>query len=382
MILNNLEDYFKQGESENLSFLKRIEDPHQLCEQMVAIANVNGGLIIIGASSSGELSDLSNDDIVSTLRMITQVAFEYVHPSIFCKTQIETYQNSRIVMIQIPPGTQKPYCTVSGQFLIKTESNNIEDIDHDDLRDLFSEKMIFQADQMIIEGSDHTYINLENFQQFFKNKFKIDLPENIPLITMLESMKLASNGQVNTSGMLLFGNYPNEKFSLSQIVAMSFYGNDTSVLEYRDSDNYEGTIVELFHKGMSFIYKNLAEPMKENHSLKEIPEIIIQEVLINALVHRSYYLDYFTSGNIVLSVFDNRVEIESPGALYETLTIERIQKGKAFHRNATIANYLKDLLPFRGIGLGISTILSNYQGIEFIDDDDSDQFKVIINRPE
>ncbi|MBF0450383.1 MAG: putative DNA binding domain-containing protein [Candidatus Magnetomorum sp.] len=378
----NIEAIFKQEGNEGLSFIERIEDPHQLCEEMVAIANANGGLLIIGVNQSGESMKLSDDDIVSAMRMITQVSFEYVHPSIFPKTQLVDYQEAKAIVIQIPAGIQKPYCTVTGRFLIKTESKTIEEIEIDDLRHFFQEKMITQADQMIVEGADHRHIDIENFQQFFEKKFTVGLPGHIPLMTILESMKLASNGQINTAGMLLFGSFPNENFSLSQIVAMSFYGNDTSVLEYRDSDNFEGTIAQLFDQGMNFIQQNLAAPMKENPSLKEIPEKVIQEVLINALVHRSYYMDYFTSGNIVISVFDNRIEIESPGALPEILTLDSIKTGTAFQRNSTIAHYLTDMLPFRGIGLGISAILSKYPGIELIDDEDSDQFIVVIKRPE
>ncbi|KPA18282.1 transcriptional regulator, partial [Candidatus Magnetomorum sp. HK-1] len=209
-----------------------------------------------------------------------------------------------------------------------------------------------------------------------------DLPQHIPLMTILESMKLASNGQINIAGMLLFGIYPNENFALSQIVAMSFFGNDTSMLEYRDSDNFEGTIPHLYKEGFDFIQRNLTASADENKALLKIPEKIIQEVLINALVHRSYFLDYFTSGNIVISVFDNRVEIESPGILPETLTIESIKSGIAFQRNSTLSNYLIDMISFRGIGLGVSSILSDYPGIELIDDEDSDQFKVIIKRPD
>ena len=378
----NFQDLVSKEENESLSFVERVEDPHHLCEQMVAIANSNGGYVIIGVKKDGTPSGLTEDDIVGTMRMITQVSFEYVQPSIFPKTRIVDYKGSKAIVVQIPLGLQKPYCTVRGTFLIKTNSNSIDNIDHDDLRELFQEKMVNKADQIIIEGLDHNNIDIDLFKKYFKKKYKIDLPKHIPLMTILESMKLASNGQVNITGMLLFGLYPNEQFSLSQVVAMAFYGNDTSMLEYRDSDNFEGTIPDLLEKAIDFIQRNLKASSEEDSSLLEIPEKIITEVLVNALVHRSYYLDYFTSGNIVISVFDNRVEIESPGMLSETLTIESIKNGTAFQRNSNLSNHIIDLIPFRGIGLGVSAILSEYPGIELIDDEDSEQFKVIIKRPE
>jgi ATP-dependent DNA helicase RecG len=376
----SIEKILKQIDDDRISYIDRVEDPYQLCEQMVAIANGNGGMLIIGVNRSGESLQLAQDDIVSAMRMITQASFELIQPSIFPKTQIVDYLNAKAIVVRIPYGFKKPYCTISGRFLIKKE-NDIQEMNHDDLRMLFQEKMVNQADQMIIEGLDHRQIDFEMFRSFFKQRFQIAIPEHIPLITILESMKLASNGQINTSGMLLFGIYPTEQFALSQIVAMAFLGNDTSVLEYRDSENFEGTIPQLFEKGLAFIEKNLSAAAQENDSLKEIPTYVIQEIMINALVHRSYYMDYFTSGNTVISIFDDRLEIESPGALPDNLRIDLIKNGIAFQRNPTISGYLIDIIPFRGIGLGLSSIVADYPGIELIDDPDSDQFKVIIRRP-
>jgi ATP-dependent DNA helicase RecG len=381
MDANNIENILNQRNNDRVSFIDRIEDPYQLCEQMVAIANGNGGMVIIGINRSGESLQLGQNDIVSAMRMITQASFELIQPSIFPKTQIVTYLNAKAIVINIPYCFQKPYCTIGGRFLIKKD-NDIKEMNIDELRELFQEKMVNQADQMIIEGLDHKQIDFEMFQSFFKKKFQIEMPEHIPLMTILESMKLASNGQINTSGMLLFGTYPTEKFALSQIVAMAFFGNDTSVLEYRDSENYEGNIPQLFEKGFDFIDKNLSAASEENSLLKEIPKYVVQEILINALVHRSYYMDYFTSGNTVISVFDDRIEIESPGALPDNLCTDSIKNGNAFQRNPTISNYLIDIIPFRGIGLGLSSIVEDYPGIVLMDDPDSDQFKVIIKRPE
>ncbi|ETR72395.1 MAG: transcriptional regulator [Candidatus Magnetoglobus multicellularis str. Araruama] len=376
----NIEEILQKNDHDQFTFMDRIEDPYQLCEQMVAIANGNGGLVVIGLNASGESSQLNQNDIVSAMRMITQASFELVQPSIFPKTQIIDYKDAKSIVIEIPSGYQKPYCTVSGRFLTKKDSD-IQEMGLDDLRALFQEKMVTQADQMIIEGLDQEQIDIDIFKPFFQKKYQVDLPDHIPLMTILESMKLASNGRINTTGMLLFGIYPTEEFALSQIIAMAFFGNDTSDLEYRDSETFEGTIPQLFENGFDFIVRNLTASQEENEGLKDIPDNIIQEILINSLVHRSYYMDYFTSGNTVISVFDDRVEIESPGALPENLSIKTIQSGAAFQRNPTIAKYIIDMLPFRGIGLGLSAIVADYPGIEMIDEPDSDQFKVIIKRP-
>ena len=103
---------------------------------------------------------------------------------------------------------------------------------------------------------------------------------------------------------------------------------------------------------------------------------------MNALIHRSYHLDYLISGNIRISIFDNRIEFENPGCLVDNLTIAQITKGKVAQRNSLLSHFAQDIIPFRGVGLGIISILSNYPEIEFFNDVEGDQFKVIIYRPE
>jgi ATP-dependent DNA helicase RecG len=81
-------------------------------------------------------------------------------------------------------------------------------------------------------------------------------------------------------------------------------------------------------------------------------------------------------------IFDNRVEIISPGKLPNNLTVEKIKRGVSVKRNHTLASFAFDLIPYRGIGSGIIRALQHYPDIEFIHDVDLEQFKAIIKRPE
>lgn len=109
----------------------------------------------------------------------------------------------------------------------------------------------------------------------------------------------------------------------------------------------------------------------------EIPQPVLEELLINALIHR----DFFVSGNIRLLIFDNRIEIISPGKLPNNLTVEKIKRGVSIKRNQTLASFAFDLIPYRGIGSGILRALRQYPHIEFIDEVEIEQFKAIIKRP-
>ena len=110
----------------------------------------------------------------------------------------------------------------------------------------------------------------------------------------------------------------------------------------------------------------------------EIPELVIKELLINAISHR----DYFIKDSIKLYLFPNRVEIKSPGKLPNNLTVEDIKQGiQRRDRNILLTSYAIDLLPYRGIGSGVLNSLKAYPYIEFENNIEANYFKVTIFRP-
>ncbi|HKL86789.1 MAG TPA: ATP-binding protein [Treponemataceae bacterium] len=108
----------------------------------------------------------------------------------------------------------------------------------------------------------------------------------------------------------------------------------------------------------------------------EVPEQAIEELLVNALIHR----DYFTSASIRVMVFVDRIEIISPGHLPDSLSIETIRHGAANRRNPTLTEHAVHLLPYRGLGTGIPRALNTWPHITLINDVVGNQFKVVISR--
>ncbi|MFP4484563.1 MAG: ATP-binding protein [Spirochaetaceae bacterium] len=110
----------------------------------------------------------------------------------------------------------------------------------------------------------------------------------------------------------------------------------------------------------------------------EIPRIVFEELLVNALVHR----DYLVSAPVRLFLYDDRVEIASPGHPPHNLTVESIRAGIANIRNPVIVSMASNgLLPYHGLGSGIRRAIAAWQEIEFVDDRDRNQFFVVVHRP-
>ena len=108
----------------------------------------------------------------------------------------------------------------------------------------------------------------------------------------------------------------------------------------------------------------------------EISEIALEELVQNAFIHR----DYTKNAPIRLMIFDDRIEIVSPGCLPNSLTVEKIKLGNAVVRNSLLASYSSKLIKYRGFGSGIIRAMSEQPNTELTNDVEGEQFHVTIRR--
>ena len=169
------------------------------------------------------------------------------------------------------------------------------------------------------------------------------------------------------------------KVELSRLLQSS--GNlyaEEMIVQHSTVDDIDWYSFQLFYEGKykeQSVREDIPKPFNSLGKL-EIPEIVITELLVNALVHR----DYFIQDSIKLFVFDDRIEIISPGKLPNSLTEEQIKRGVRRSRNSIICSLAPDLLEYRGAGSGIMRALQAYPDIDFFNDVEGEQFKVTVRR--
>ena len=195
-------------------------------------------------------------------------------------------------------------------------------------------------------------------------------------------MNIIKDGRITLGGLLFFAKHPQKYRPAFCVKAISFFGNSIGGTDYRSSKDIEGTIPEMFEETMSFFTSNLNHIQDGQNFNKvgklEIAQTALEELLQNALVHR----DYSKNSPVRVMIFDNRIEIVSPGALPNSLTIENLKMGNAVVRNNLLVTYCSKMMIYRGFGSGITRSFENQPNIELINDVDGEQFKVIIPRPE
>jgi predicted HTH transcriptional regulator len=206
---------------------------------------------------------------------------------------------------------------------------------------------------------------------------------DISLTKLLENMKLSEGDNLTLAGLLLLGDNPQKFKPLFSIKCVAFVGNDASGGQFRDKEDlFEGNLYVQYLKTMNFLIRNLRQTQIEKgfNSLGqlEIPREVLEEIVVNALIHR----DYYVSSSIQAFVFDNRVEIISPGILPNTLNENNVRFYTSIARNPIIySNCAFAGLPFTGVGSGIPRALSLFPNIVLTNDQVSEKFVVTIPRP-
>jgi predicted HTH transcriptional regulator len=225
-------------------------------------------------------------------------------------------------------------------------------------------------------------VDLAKFYVFFERLKDVPFSKaGVTLEQAMRNMNLAKENNLTLAGLLLFAINPQRYKPYCHIKAVNIDGTKTSDTTFLDRSDIEGTLRDQYDGAMLFLRKNLRRLQKgaefNQSGNLEISEVALTEALVNALVHR----DYTKNAPVRLMVFNDRVEIISPGSLPNHLTVENIKNGNTVSRNPIIVSYATKVLPYSGLGTGVSRILEFHSDTEFRDDKNGEQFTIILKRP-
>lgn len=260
-----------------------------------------------------------------------------------------------------------------------TESTNMPDLG------MFQSADLVHADEVPVEGTVPGDMNLEHFAAFFSEQYGESLDAalgraKVSLGQLLNNIGLARRDTLNLAGLLLFGRDPQRHRPALAVKAVSFVGCDAAGDHYRDSQDFVGCLRDLYKGTISFLTRNLRRlqgdrGFNEEGGL-EVPVVALEELVVNMLLHR----DYFISAPWRVMIFDDRIELISPGALPNNLTVENIRNGVSNMRNPLIASFATKELPYRGIGTGIRRALVAVPALDLESDRDRNLFTARIPR--
>ena len=326
----------ENGESKTVEFKVELPQGNQLAQTICAFANRAGGYLLIGVADSGEVIGLSSEAINEYLEKIPNLIHDTIFPMLIPEIYSVTISNKAVLVIQVYPGSNLPYYLKSkgkmeGTYVRVGRTNKRADIEM--IKDLERHKMNKSFDEDSFKELDRldeeALINV--FEKAMGTSITKEKLLNLKLIERVGDMEYLTN-----AGAIVLG-----KMANATVKCARFSGE--SIVDFIDKKEYDGDIFSVIQETMIFFKNHLMQAgMIQGYGLQrkdvlEVPEEVLREGIINALMHRDYSIQ---GSDIKIAIFDSKIEITSPGGLPKSLTVEDIYSGRSEIRNRVISNLL------------------------------------------
>lgn len=346
------------GESSGVEFKEEGISTTDLAEEIVAFSNFKGGTILIGINDEGSILGVKRKDLEE---WVMNICRDIVKPAIIPYYEQTKMDEGQIVaVVKIDQGVSKPYYVEREgrkKYLIRVGSTKRE-ATREELGRLFQEAGIVHYDSTPIFGSSIDDLDWLKLKEYFLNTRGIDIEQMKGRINQLlvntELMVRREEKMFPTAaGILLFGKIPQKFLPQSGITAIKFKGTK---MDYgmEDRKEIEGDLPDQVEETISFVERNtkVSTALKgiKREDKPEYPVSVIREAIVNAVVHRNYSI---AGSRVQLFIFENRLEIRSPGKLPNAVNLDRIKVGCSSFRNPVLVGFMQHYGYVEKIGLGI-----------------------------
>jgi len=355
MNLSELSQRIEKWEDLHTEFKEEAAHEDDLSAALVAFANTDSGQLIIGVSKTRQIVGVRDADKV--MQRLDQISVNNCEPPLTIVQETIATESGVVVVVNIPKGDQRPYRTNRGDYFIRTTSGRRRASRQELLR-LFQDTESLYYDEMPVLRASLADVDRYAFENFVQRAYHSDLDGlKIRYEDMLRNLGYLRehSGKIYPSMacLLFFGRDPQKFLPTAYMVAARIPGTSLAS-EPSDNKQITGTAASMLTEALRFLYIHLPIPHKikglEPEARPELPEEALREILVNALAHR----DYTIAAPIRVFIFDDRVEIRTPGTLPNTVTIESIQLGGVHVlRNPAIYTLFSRLGLVTGIGTGV-----------------------------
>ena len=356
------------GESKNVEFkVQRPKDSGKYMKTVVAFSNGEGGKIIFGVDDkTRQVIGIPKEFVFSEIDAITSAISDSCEPLVIPDVYLQTLENKTIIVAEISPGKQRPYYIKSlgiqdGTYI--RVSGTSRPAGRDLTAEMYYEDEGRSYDNVIRNDLTVTEEEIQDLCQRMKqvalwnskSQAQKDAVKDVTKNVLLSWGLLAegTEGRIHpTNGYIfLVGKDP----FLSQIQCGMFKGTTRAI--FVDKREYGGALWEQIEEAFQFVLRNIHLGATivgiYRQDIYEIPPDAIRELIVNAMVHRSY-LDH---DMIQVAVYDNRLEITSPGKLPMGQTLERMKEGYSKIRNEALAHAFSYMNLIEHWGSGIPRII-------------------------
>ena len=357
-----VEDTMFSGESKNIEYKVSLPDKSEkYMKTIVAFANTQGGKLIVGVDDkTHQIVGVENDVLFQLMDGIANAVSDSCVPQIIPDIEPQTVSGKTVIVVSVEAGKNRPYYLKSkgkdnGTYI--RVAGTSRQAFPEKIKELEMEGARISWDELTCvgypvseEATEKLCQDIEKFRKkagMSEHSVKKEQLINWKILKQSEGQLLATNAYA-----LLTSDY----FSFSKTQCAVFKGKDRAV--FLDKREFTGPIYTQIEEAVDFVLRNIrlgatidGLVRKEKY---ELPPEAIREMIINAHCHRNL-LD---ESCIQVAVYDDRLEVTSPGGLYNGLTYEEVMNGHSKIRNKGIANIFSQMGLVEAWGSGIKRILN------------------------
>ena len=357
-----VEDTMFSGESKNIEYKVSLPDKNEkYMKTIVAFANTQGGKLIVGVDDkTHQVVGVENDILFPLMDGIANAVSDSCEPQIIPDIEPQTIDGKTVIVVTVEAGKNRPYYLKSkgkdnGTYI--RVAGTSRQAFPEKIKELEMEGARISWDELTCvgypvseEATEKLCRDIEKFRKkagMSKHSVKKEQLINWKILKQSEGQLLATNAYA-----LLTSDY----FSFSKTQCAVFKGTDRAV--FLDKREFTGPIYVQIEEAVDFVLRNIrlgatidGLVRKEKY---ELPPEAIREMIINAHCHRNL-LD---ESCVQIAIYDDRLEVTSPGGLYNGLTYEEVMNGHSKIRNKGIANIFSQMGLVEAWGSGIKRILN------------------------
>lgn len=344
---------FSERESKLIEFKSKVPTFSALIKTCVAFANASGGRIIIGVDDvTHEALGISNEDRIKIYDDFPNSLYDSTSPSLIAQIYEQNFGEDSVLIIEIPVSPRKPYFLKSkgisdgtyirvGSSTRKAKQEHIEDLVRESQRINFDEENVHASIDVL---------STDLLKEFYTSKYT---PRRLVADKIIASNHANKDQDSPTvAGVLMFSQSPDTFIPEAMIKCTIFKGN--SGREILRSEDITGSIEEQANKCIKIIKIWLTTDFYLRGAKLvgklPIPQNALREAILNALFHRKYNIP----GAIKVAIYDDRLEIFSPGCFPGLVDINNLGDGTTYLRNPTLvrlAYQFGGLIETRGRGI-------------------------------
>ena len=389
------------GENSGVEFKRDVIENHALAKELVAFANFEGGMVLLGVEDDATISGITRDRLEE---WVMTACRDKIRPAIipFYELVRDFEPGKDVVIVRVSRGldVHTLWHNNKNTYFIRVGTQSRE-LTPEELGRLFQQRGTFRAELRPVSGATLADLDRRRLKNYFTFVRQQDVPDDDDddgWQKLLYNTEIMVEDGITMSGILLFGRNPNRFLPHAGIDAAAFPGNEKEYVA-RERAPLRGAMVPLLNEAseiveaglveqaISFIQRNtgVTGGLEGDGGRREekpaYPQEAIREAIVNALIHR----DYLLSGtDIELSIFDNRLEITSPGRLPNGITPTRMLTGCRATRNQLVKDVMRDYRYLEHSGMGVPRkivrSMKTHNGTEPVLIEDGENFTVRLFR--